>query len=273
MKWVENRDCLDEFITFANSFHSSIKFTLEISSSKNVFLDTTSTLEDGNIKFSLHTKPTDSHFYLKPSSCHPPHTFRGVPKGLATRIRRICSSDEIFEEQSKILKSHLCNRGYKVHTVQSAIDEITTKDRQTLLQYKEKKDNSRVPLVTTYHPVLKNLNSILRKNLPILHTNERMAELFKDPPMAAFRRPRNLKDMVVRAKLDNPLPNGGFKTCSDTRCLMCKHSTDMDKFTSPVTGRTYTILGNMSCRTDNCVYLISCKACSKQYVGETGDLR
>ena len=100
-----------------------------------------------------------------------------------------------------------------------------------------------------------------------------MAELFKDPPMAAFRRPRNLKDMVVRAKLDNPLPNGGFKTCSDTRCLMCKHSTDTDKFTSPVTGRTYKILGNMSCRTDNCVYLISCKACSKQYVGETGDLR
>jgi hypothetical protein len=75
MKWVENRDCLDEFITFANSFHNSIKFTLEISSSKTVFLDTTSTLEDGNIKFNLHTKPTDSHLYLKPSSCHPPHTF------------------------------------------------------------------------------------------------------------------------------------------------------------------------------------------------------
>jgi hypothetical protein len=96
-----------------------------------------------------------------------------------------------------------------------------------------------------------------------------MAELFKDPPLAAFRRPRNLKDMVVRAKLDNPLPNGGFKTCSDARC---KHSTDTDKFTSPVTGRTYKILGNMSCHTDNCVYLISCKACSKQYVGEPGDL-
>eukprot|EP00105_Crassostrea_gigas_P004177 XP_011417314.1 PREDICTED: uncharacterized protein LOC105320883 [Crassostrea gigas] len=82
MKWVENRDCLNDFITFANSFHNSIKFTVDISSSKNVFLNTTSTLEDGEIKFSLHTKPTDSHLYLKPSSCHPPHTFRGIPKGL-----------------------------------------------------------------------------------------------------------------------------------------------------------------------------------------------
>ncbi|XP_065938446.1 uncharacterized protein [Magallana gigas] len=82
-------------------------------------------------------------------------------------------------------------------------------DRKTLLQYKEKTDKSRIPLVTTYHPALKNLNSILRNNLSILYTNERMADLFKDPPMAAFKRPRNLKDMVVRARLDNPMPNGG----------------------------------------------------------------
>jgi hypothetical protein len=83
MKWVEKRDCLDDLITFAHSLHNSIRFTLEIStcSSKNVFLDTTSTLEDDYIKFSLHTKPTDSHLYIKSSSCHPPHTFRGVPKG------------------------------------------------------------------------------------------------------------------------------------------------------------------------------------------------
>ncbi|XP_052680295.1 uncharacterized protein LOC128161092 [Crassostrea angulata] len=264
MKWVENRDCLNDFITFANSFHNSIKVTVDISSSKNVFLDTTSTLEDGEIKFSLHTKPTDSHLYLKPSSCHPLHTFRGIPKGLPTRIRRICFSNEIFEEQSRILKSHLFNRDYKAHTVQSAIDEITTKDRKTLLQYKEKTDKSRVPLVTTYHLALKNLNSMLRNNLPILYTNERMADLFKDPPMAAFKRPRNLKDMVVRARLDNPLTNGGFKTCSDTRCLLCKHSTNADSFKSHITGRTYKIFGNTSC---------SCKVCSKQYVGETGDLR
>ncbi|XP_065925150.1 uncharacterized protein [Magallana gigas] len=205
MKWVENRDCLNDFITFANSFHNSIKFTVDISSSKNVFLDTTSTLEYGEIKFSLHTKPTDSHLYLKPSSCHPPHTFRGIPKGLTTRIKRICFSNEIFEEQSRILKSHLCNRGYKAHTIQSAINKITTKDSKTILQYKEKTDKSRVPLVTTYHPALKNINSILRDNLPILYTNERMADLFKDPPMGAFKRPRNLKDMVVRARLDNRL--------------------------------------------------------------------
>lgn len=59
-----------------------------------------------NMKFSL----TESHLYLKLSSYHPPHTYRGIPKGLTTQFRRMCSSDEIFK---------VWNRCYKAHTVQS----------------------------------------------------------------------------------------------------------------------------------------------------------
>lgn len=54
---------------------------------------------------------------------------------------------------------------------------VITKDRKIRLQYKEKTDKSMVPLVTTYHTDLKNLNSILRYNLPILFTKERMTEM------------------------------------------------------------------------------------------------
>ena len=273
MKWVDGRESLNDFIDMANSFHNSIKFTVDISTSRNTFLDTTATLTNGEIEFNLHTKPTDSHLYLKPSSCHPPHTFKGVPKGLATRIRRICSSPTSFQEQGNILKKHLTNRGYNPCKVQTAIDEMEQLDRQSLLQYKEKTHTDRVPLVTTYHPVLKDLGRILRKHLPILHTNTRMADVFKDPPMASFRRPRNLKDMVVRTRLDSPIPNGGFKTCRDLRCQLCRYSSDTESFSSPVTGRSYRILGNFSCKTNNCIYLISCDVCHKQYIGETTDLR
>jgi hypothetical protein len=80
MKWAENRRELDNFIELNNDFHTSIKFTVEIYASSNI-LDTTSKIVNGNVKFSLHTKPTDSHLYLMPSSCHPSHTFKGVPKG------------------------------------------------------------------------------------------------------------------------------------------------------------------------------------------------
>jgi hypothetical protein len=37
MKWVDGRDSLNDSIEMTNSFHYSIKFTLEISTSKNIF--------------------------------------------------------------------------------------------------------------------------------------------------------------------------------------------------------------------------------------------
>lgn len=73
------------------------------------------------------------------------------------------------------------------------------------------------------HPVHR-FNSILRNILPILYTYERMADLFKNPSLAAIKRPGNLKDMVVRAILDNPLLNGGFKKNSETCMLHFGHA-------------------------------------------------
>jgi hypothetical protein len=98
MKWAESRKDLDNLIELANSFHTSVKFTVEISASSNIFLDTTSKIVNGNVEFSLHTKPSDSHLYLMPSSCHPSHTFKGVPKGLAMTVRRICSTPPLYKE-------------------------------------------------------------------------------------------------------------------------------------------------------------------------------
>ncbi|XP_061188704.1 uncharacterized protein LOC133196871 [Saccostrea echinata] len=114
------------------SLYTNIPHDEGIEACREVWDNTTSTLIDGEIEFSLHTKPTDSHLYLMPTSCHPQHTFKGVPKGLATRTRRICSSPALYQEQSSLLKSHLCNRGYKAHNVQTAIDEMAGHDRQNL---------------------------------------------------------------------------------------------------------------------------------------------
>jgi hypothetical protein len=98
IKWVKGRESLNDFIDMANSFHNSIKFTVDISTSKNTFLDTTATLTNGEIEFNFHTKPMDCHLYFLPSSCHPPHTFKGVPKGLATHISLV---PEAFRVQAQ----------------------------------------------------------------------------------------------------------------------------------------------------------------------------
>ena len=61
MKWLHGRDNLDTFLQEANSFHSTIRFTAEVSNDKHVFLDTQSRLDEDRICTDLYTKPTDTH--------------------------------------------------------------------------------------------------------------------------------------------------------------------------------------------------------------------
>jgi hypothetical protein len=51
---------LDEFFEHANSIHPSIKFTHEVSKTKISFLDTTTTVKEGNMTTDLYSKPVFS---------------------------------------------------------------------------------------------------------------------------------------------------------------------------------------------------------------------
>jgi hypothetical protein len=96
-KWTEGLAICLDFIQYANSFHPTIKFTADCSTENNIFLDTTFTLKDDTITFELYSKPTDTHPYLLPSSCHLPHCAKGMAYRHAIRIRRICSDVNTFE--------------------------------------------------------------------------------------------------------------------------------------------------------------------------------
>jgi hypothetical protein len=49
-----------------------------LTKTKMSFLDTTTTVKEGNITTDLYSKPTDKHQYLSPSSCHPKHCFKSI---------------------------------------------------------------------------------------------------------------------------------------------------------------------------------------------------
>ena len=54
----------------------------------------------------IYSIPADTHPYLDDSSCHPNRVKKGIPFGHALRLRRICDSDEVFQERSKEMKGH-----------------------------------------------------------------------------------------------------------------------------------------------------------------------
>ena len=63
----------------------------------------------------------------------------------------------------------------------------------------------------------------------------------------------------------------GSENCGKSRSEVCLNIQETDTFTSTTTGESFKINHKLNC-VDNCViYLLTCKCCGKQYVGETTD--
>ena len=169
------------------------------------------------------------------------------------------------------------SRGHSKRRVQLAINRALCTSRSTLLAtwVNKKTLPNRVPLVTTYHPRLPRLSSIVNDNMTILHSSGRLRSAIPEPPLIAFRRPRNLGDILVRARLpstnsdlnvtDQESPQGCSK-CNRSRCKTCLYLKPAQKVKSHSSGLTDTIRTKSQCDTPN---VISCKRCGIQYVGET----
>ena len=274
MKWLHGRDNLDTFLQEANCFHSTIRFTAEVLNDKHVFLDTQSRLDEDRICTDLYTKPTDTHQYLLPTSCHPKHCCKNIPYSLALRLRRICSDSNTFELRAKELTNQLHRRGYLKQDIASAIDKARQRSRDALLSYRPKSAevSTILPFVLTYHPDLPKVRDIVDKNWSIIESSDELKDIYQSKPVMAFRHPKSLRDFLVRARLkpnsDDDNQTGECRPCGRKRCQCCKMITSAGTVKSS-SGATVRLRQNTDCTTENVVYLISCSSCNKQYVGET----
>ena len=129
------------------------------------------------------------------------------------RIRRLCSEDRFFDDRVGELKGWLCNRGYGENEVLEQISKVRGRDCLSLLDRQPKtKDDKRIPLVLTYHPALSKVYEILKENSKLILVDEEHKEVFQNKIFLSFRRAKNLKDQLVRAKLPSvgepPLARG-----------------------------------------------------------------
>ena len=277
--WTHGEEKLKSFINHLNSSHETIKFTNEQSRGSISFLDVqVSVGEGGVLSTDLFCKPTDTHQYLHKKSCHPWHTKKAIPYGQALRFRRICSEDRQFQERVGELAGWLKERGYEESLVNEQIDRVRRLDRTTLLANSGNRTNDqgrgeRVPLVATYHPALNSLGKVARRLHPMLTNSEEHREVFPEPPLIAFRRCKNLKDILVRARLSNEGNGGtdkkGCSRCGKSRCQVCNVMSNSEHFHSNVDSREYRINYSFNCDSSNVVYLLECTVCGVQYVGST----
>ena len=274
MIWTEGPDNLKIFIDYLNNIHSTIKFTSSHSSTNIPFLDVSVSLtNDGSISTDLYTKPTDKHQHLLYSSCHPLHTKKAIPFSLALRLRRICSTDATFHTRTAQLTTYLLKRGYNRNFVNKQIRRAADMPRQLTLQTKDINKPKRIPFITTFNPSLPHISHIIKKHFNLLLSSHRCKSVFQHPPVVAFRRSPNLRDLLVTAKLPfnstHPqLPSGSFR-CGKN-CATCPYICHgLTTYTFFSTGETRPIKSNLTCETKNLIYMIQCNRCNLQYIGET----
>lgn len=279
--WKGTEIELKKFIEEINKVHPTIKFDYNYSKSEIDFLDLKIYKNAaGKLATKIFTKPTDRQAYLHKSSAHPNHLKKSIPYGQALRLRRICTEPDEFEESSKNLKTKMMNRGYTEDEVTSQINRAREKPREELLQYntEERETSQRIPYVVTYYPDLPNLKTTIEKHWPILQINQKMKETFKRKPIMAYRRNRNLGDIlgqktiknnkVIRRNRSHTI--GGCSPCSSTReTKCCRQVRRTTTFKSYRTNKRYNIFHRVNCRSKFIIYLLECTICRLQYIGKS----
>ena len=329
--WTHRQEKLNDFFTYLNSCSPSIKFTLEVSRNSVNFLDTTvSITADDSLKTDLFCKPTDAHNYLLYSSAHPRSCKTSIPYSQFLRIRRICTHLDDFDKHAKIMGTHFLRRGYPLHLIEEAVIKVRRMDRTTLLTHRptsKEQDDNKIILVTRYNPHDNIVRNLAQKNWDLLGKSTKTHFLHEKKLMTAYKRPQNIRDLIVRAdcqikqptipagrgnltltpkittfftratpmlsqvvassssndlttshtiplRTTNSLTNltntsSSANACKNKRCRYCPHLDKSGQITSTTSGELFSCKTNISCRSSNLIYSITCQKCNKQYVGQT----
>ena len=194
-----------------------------------------------------------------------------------TRIVRICSSIENREMELNKLKELLLERDYKLETIEAALEKARQIPRSQLLKQKSKKETNKRPVFAVlYDPRLPELQPIQAKHWRSMTSRDaHLKEVFPEPPLTAFKRQRNLRDHLIRAKVPetNPYPRRALKgmfKCHKPWCNACPFIKE-GKNINIKDRKTWNINKNVNCNSSNLVYIIECdkESCNKRYIGET----
>ena len=257
--WDKSEEDFQNFINILNSHHPRIKLKHNLHLQQVPFLDTVvffTKTRDGHksLATKVYFKDTDRHSLLFNSSYHPRHTFSSIIKSQLIRFHRICSFPHHIEEATRTLFEALRPRGYSrrfLRTIKHEVAALFQPDRPD----PPAKDNKLIPLVTTFSHQLGPFNQAIKQHFNSAKTQTTPLVPFKI--IMAYRRNRNLKDLLVHTALNKTI-----------RTVIDPHFTNLKYISNRRSGapiwQTFSLL---SC---NVVYAIQCQHCKAIYVGETG---
>lgn len=272
MIWDDSEEQLLRFLNKLNQHHETIKFTYSFSKTDAVFLDVKLQKTDvGTLKTDVYEKDTNVHQYIEFSSCHPLSCKKGIPFSQAKRYRRITSNDDCFKQNLERLETFFQKRNYPADILTEALQKASDLSVEESLQPRSSESKNIIPFVCTYNPSLPNIGKIINQywGLFKISASESVRRLHESKPIVAYKRPTNIHDMLVHSKLSKPVESYNVTKCNRRRCTHCATINESDCFMSTSTSCVHKIKQNLSCTSTDVIYLITCKKCKAQYVGQT----
>ena len=271
--WTHSEADLLKFIQDVNNVHPTITFSHEYSKTRVNFLDVTLEKNSKNeLATRVFEKPSNCHQYVEYSSCHPGSCKSGIPFSQAKRYRRITSNKDQFTSDCNNIREHFKNRNYPDSVVDQAIAKAAQLSTDEALQPTTKSDSDVIPFVCTFNPSLPNIGKTVNQYWGLLKNSSKnsVKEIFKCKPVIAYKRPSNLQDILVHSHLNRSVNKDcKISKCCRARCTHCKYITESKHFSSSVLCRDFQVKHNLTCSSSDVIYLITCKKCKLQYVGQT----
>ena len=111
---------------------------------------------------------------------------------------------------------YLVSRGYDKTFLKTQIQRASDVPRTDALKNKPRTEAETIPFVITYHPALPNIARIIHQHSNVLYSSNRCSNVLKNLPLVAYRRCKNISDILVRAQLteDPDSSNSRVTTCS-----------------------------------------------------------
>ena len=207
------------------------------------------------------------------ASCHPKSTKLGVEKGVALRLRRICSSEVEFDNQAKNYMAFLANREHSPKEIIENFQKVKRTTREEARTKRIHNTEKKCRFFTEYNPMSPNIANIIKKHEHMLRGHEKLNKLF--PPgtfQVVNRRNKNLQELILRADPYSTRPievEYEYSKCTN-RCDSCKNFViGGSRVKSSATGKIFKIRKHLNCNSPNVIYVAECKNCKQQGVGST----
>ena len=198
------------FMELLNSRRPNIKVTFKISNKEAQFLDLTLyKTERDQISVKSYVKPMNKHLFIPPSSCHPPHTFKGWIVGYGRRLVCNNKANSHYQQYIDLFDSSLRDRGYKEKKISEYFSVLPNRDI-VLTSLLNKPNNTKkdigTPFVVMYTPAIQASLQAIKQAIAIteearLDPHYPMIFAATSTPLLSFKRGKNLRDIVSPSAL------------------------------------------------------------------------